>query len=117
LRKPKDKGLEVREDASIEPEVDTSPSFFPLAALLCHIIFLFGLCNVSPAPVAALLAPSIIVGAGVAARSGMPRWQLSPGAALQGLFVVQMVAIMTWWVHAAYAAPSTDVCPSQVMRV
>merc|ERR1711865_883657 len=103
--------VELQEGVGIEPEVDVSPSFFPLAALFCHFIFLLGLCNVSLAPVAALLAPSVMVGGGVAVRCGVPRGQLSPGAALQGLFAVQMVALITWWVHSAYAAPLADVCP------
>jgi len=112
LRKSKIKeGLEVKKGASIESEVDVSPSFFPLTALFCHCIFLLGLCHFSLAPVVALLAPSILMGGGVVARRGLPRGPLSPGAALQGLFAVQVVAIMTWWVHSAYASPLADVCP------
>jgi len=114
LRKSKAKaGLEVQEASDIEPEVDVSTSFFPVAAIFCHFILLMGLCHFSDAPIAALLTPSVILGACAAARSGFPRGPLSPGAALQMLFAVQMVALMTWWVHSAYAAPIADVCAKQ----
>lgn len=92
----------------LEAECGVEPSFFPAAALFCHILLLVGLATSSPAPLIALLAPSLAAASVAAAcRHGC---KMAPCEALLALIGIQAVAFATWSVHVAFEASPAPVC-------